>query len=259
MITVEHLAFTHAGRAAPILADVSFSVAKGSLAALIGPNGAGKTTLFRCLCGMLTPQAGRLAIGGEDAATLSIRERAQRVALVPQDHTAPFAYPIEDVILTGRAAHLGPFAAPGQRDREAALNAARAVGVEGMFGRAYTTLSGGERQLVLIARALAQETPALLLDEPTAHLDFANQFRVLHNVRELVKSRGLTALMTLHDPNLASQFCDHVIMLHGGGILAEGRPDDVMVGEKLSRLYGVEVKTHAVAGRRIALVDGAGA
>lgn len=256
MIRVEGLRFQHRGSPEPALRGVSLHVAEGEVAALLGPNGSGKTTLFQCLAGLWRPEGGSVRLGGAEVRALSPRERARRVAVVPQNHAPAFPYTVLDAVLMGRAAHLGPLSAPCRRDRELAEQALAAVGVTQLGGRVYTRLSGGERQLVLIARALAQEAPVLLLDEPTSHLDFRNQFLVLERVREIAAERRLTVLMTLHDPNLALGFARRVILLRAGAVAAAGPVDEVLVEANLSKLYGFPVRVVEADGRRVVCAGG---
>lgn len=250
MMTVEALAFRHPGEER-ILKGVGFTLHKGEVAALLGANGAGKTTLFQCLTGYWRPCAGRIALGRDDLGALPPRERALRLAVVPQEHAPPFAYHVRDVVLMGRAPHIGAFGGPGAKDRAVAEDALAAVGILALAERDYTRISGGERQLVLTARALAQQAPILLLDEPTAHLDLRNQLLVLERICEAARTRGLTVLMTLHDPNLALMFADRVLLLHGGGIVADGRPDAVITREVLAEICDIAADVVDVFGRRV--------
>ncbi|MDD2335073.1 MAG: ABC transporter ATP-binding protein [Geobacteraceae bacterium] len=241
MIRVEEVSFRHHRAPTLVVKNITFSVPNGSIAVLLGPNGSGKTTLFKCIAGLWKPCGGKVILDGKDTARLSFRERALRMALVPQDHTPPFPYTVLEAVLMGRAPHVGLYAAPSAADLRTAHTALEIVGVAHLAKRPYTRISGGERQLTLIARALAQEAPILLLDEPTSHLDFRNQHAVLSMVRRVAEQKRLTVLMTLHDPNLAAHFAHQVVLLKEGEITAQGTPEDVLTERHLKRLYGVGI------------------
>lgn len=251
MIHVKKLVFQHPHTATPVVNGVSFDVAEGKLAVLLGPNGSGKTTLFKCIAGLWHPGSGNVMFDGRDILHMSFKERAAMLAVVPQDHTPPFPYTVFEAVLMGRAPHVGMYAAPSGKDEEATHNALLAVGISHLTERCYTRISGGERQLVLIARALAQEAPLLLLDEPTSHLDFRNQHLVLETVKRVAVEKGLTVLMTLHDPNLASFFADQVIMLKAGAIVADGDPMEVLSELNLGQLYNIGIGLAETGGRRL--------
>ena len=209
--------------------------------AILGPNGSGKTTLFKCLAGLWRPNAGTVLHGECDILSLPERKRSRLIAVVPQDHEPPFPYSVAEVVLMGRAAHVGAFSAPGRRDIQIADEAIETLHLNLLSDKPYTKISGGERQLALVARALAQQAPILLLDEPTSHLDFRNQLHVLGRVRSIARERGITVLMTLHDPNLALLFADHAIVLDRGRVLACGAPEEVITEATLATVYGVDV------------------
>jgi len=251
MIRVDSLTFRHPQTPDPVVRGVSFEVPEGKLAVLLGPNGSGKTTLFKCIAGLWRPETGQVMFDGRDIVHMSHRQRAAMLAVVPQDHTPPFPYTVSEAVLMGRAPHIGPYAAPAATDEEVAHNALLSVGIEHLAGRCYTRISGGERQLVLIARALAQEAPLLLLDEPTSHLDFRNQHLVLETVRRVAAEKCLTVLMTLHDPNLAAFFAHQVIMLKAGGIVADGPPQQVLTETNLGRLYDIGIGVAETGKRRL--------
>lgn len=251
MIRIENLTFQHPHTDRPVVSGVSFRVAEGSLAVLLGPNGSGKTTLFKCIAGLWPPASGKVMFDGRDIMSMNHRERANMLALVPQDHTPPFPYSVFEAVLMGRAPHVGMYASPSPHDEDAAYNALVAVGVPHLADRCYTRISGGERQLVLIARALAQDAPLLLLDEPTSHLDFRNQHLVLETVQRVAAEKGLTVLMTLHDPNLTACFAHQVIMLKGGAIVADGEPSQVLTEGNLGQLYNIGVGILVSGERRL--------
>jgi iron complex transport system ATP-binding protein len=224
----------------PVGREVTLALEAGEVLCLLGPNGGGKTTLFRTLLGLLPAQGGQVLLGGEDIARLPRREVARRIAYVPQVHTGYFPFSVRDVVLMGRTAHLAAFASPSPRDYEAAERALAHFGLTHLAASPYTQVSGGERQLTLLARALAQEAPLMVMDEPTASLDFGNQARVLERIAALARA-GIGVLLSTHDPDQVFLLADRVALLHGGRLTALGRPRDVLTPAALRQLYGVEV------------------
>ena len=222
-------------------ASVSLSVAPGEAVALLGPNGGGKTTLLKTMLGLLPPIAGKLMIDDTPLAALSPGERARAIGYVPQVHAGIFAFSVREIVLMGRTAHQGLFASPSDRDRAIANEAIAALGLEALAEKPYTMISGGERQLALVARALAQEPRYVVLDEPTASLDFGNQGRVMRQIRSLA-ARGLGVLFTTHDPNQALRYADRVALLRDGAMLAQGPADALLAAPVLRELYGADVE-----------------
>jgi iron complex transport system ATP-binding protein len=239
MVEIDGLTFAH-DRTRHQLRDIALAIGSGEVCCLLGPNGAGKTTLLRCLLGLLKPQAGTVQIGGVDINTLSTRRLARRVAYVPQNNSTPFPFTTLDVAVMGRTPHLPITATPSRADRQLARDVLDQLAIGALADRPFTSLSGGERQLALFARALVQEAEFLVLDEPTAALDYGNAARVLHLVRDLGRA-GRTILMSTHHPDHAFTCGDRAILLHLGRVVADGRPTDVVTGERLSQLYGVGV------------------
>ena len=207
---------------------------------LLGPNGSGKTTLFKTMLGLLPPQAGEVRLDGVALAHLTRPQIARRVAYVPQAHAAHFPFTVIDMVVMGRTSHLGIFASPTQDDRRRALAALATLGIAELAPAEYTRISGGQRQLALIARSLAQEAPAIIMDEPTASLDFGNQVVVLSEVKRLA-AQGLTIVLSTHDPDHAFSVGDRVALLDGGRLIAQGAPRDVLTPERLRAVYGVSV------------------
>ena len=245
---ISGLSFSYGERA--VLEDVSLSVPDGSLACVLGPNGVGKTTLFRCVLGLERPSAGRVVVNGRLLEELSVAERAREMAFVPQSHAQAFDYEVLDVVLMSAASRLGPLCSPGPRERARAEEALERVGVARLAHRSFMQVSGGERQLVLIARAIAQDARSIVMDEPTSALDFGNTARVMSVVRRLA-SEGLSVIASTHAPDLAYLYADTVLALDGGRVGAVGPPGEVITGPLLSRLYGLPVEVSSLHGDRV--------
>jgi iron complex transport system ATP-binding protein len=225
----------------PVVRDVSATVERGEWVALIGPNGAGKTTLLRALAG-LVPYAGTIHIGGEDAGALARAQLARRLALLPQTPLVPDDMSVADYVLLGRTPHVGYFGSEGVEDVAAVVAALEQLDLLVFARRRLGSLSGGERQRALLARALAQDAPTLLLDEPTAALDLGRQQQVLELVDELRAERSLTVVAAMHDLTLAAQFADRLLLLDGGEVVASGPPPDVLTPELVALHYGAAVR-----------------
>jgi iron complex transport system ATP-binding protein len=234
-----------------ILDALDLDVYRGEVLSILGPNGCGKTTLLRCIAGALAPSAGSVQIGGDEVVSLAPPVRARRIGVLFQDHAPSFPFSAGDVVLMGRAPHLGFFGFPGSRDRALADAALERVGLLHLKDRPYTQISGGERQLVLLARILVQEPDVILLDEPTAHLDVRNQVLTLRTVRALARE-GLTMIMTTHDPNHAIWFGGRAALMKEGRFVAAGPVSDVITEETLTATYdvGVTVLSPAANGGR---------
>jgi len=234
MLSVERLAFAYEDR--QVLEEISFTTRPGELCALFGPNGSGKSTLYRCILGHLRHQ-GVVHVDGVDARTLTPLQIAQRIAYVPQQHTNPFPYTVFDMVAMGRNPHLGGVFGPRRADLEICERVIDSVGLLADSQRPYHTLSGGQRQLVLIARALAQQTALLLLDEPTASLDYGNQMLVWNMIRSLARG-GAAVVVCTHDPHHVLQFCDRVLALgRAGRFIADGPPEATVTPELVATLY----------------------
>ena len=239
------LGFGYPGK--PVGRDVSLALGAGEVLCLLGPNGSGKTTLFKTLLGLLPAQAGEVLIDGRALRRLARVEVATRIAYVPQAHTAHFPYTVRDMVTMGRTAHLGPFARPGARDHAAALEALETLGIADLADADYTRVSGGQRQLALIARALAQASPLIVMDEPTASLDFGNQALVLREIRALA-AQGYGIVLSTHDPDHAFACAIAVALLHGGRLVATGAPSDVLSPARLEAVYGLPVTVERLPG-----------
>lgn len=238
-LTVKDLTYRYAKTAAPVLQGISFTAESGDFLSVLGANGAGKSTLFRCLLGGLTDYTGAIELDGRDVRTLSRRETAEHIAYIPQIHRPTFGYSVLDTTLMGLTRQLSPFRSPTPEMEKHAMDALEQMGVAQLAERNFATLSGGEQQLVLIARALCQQSDILVMDEPTSSLDYGNQLRVLERVRLLAR-QGYTVLLSTHDPQHALRFSQKVLALSSGQVAADGCTADVLTPELLRRLYGVE-------------------
>ena len=237
-IEVKNLRFRYGAR--PVIGDVSFTAEKGELLAVLGPNGVGKSTLFRCLLGFLKPVGGEILVDGKELGAYSRRELAKKIAYIPQSHAPAFDHTVLDSVLMGMTAQLRVFEQPGQAQREKAVQMLRALGIEKLADRGCMKISGGERQLMLLARALVQDASMLIMDEPTANLDYGNSCRVMERVKKLGQT-GYTIIFSTHDPNQAFSYATKVLALKDGGVMAVGAPEAVLTQAVLSRLYGIPV------------------
>lgn len=220
--------------------QVTFTANRGDLVAVLGANGAGKSTLFKCMLGLIHGYTGEIDICHKNIRTLSRAQMSRMAAYIPQSAEPVFDYTVADTVLMGTTGSLGLLAAPKEAQREAALAAMRAVGIENLAQRGVGQLSGGERQLVLIARAMAQNAKILIMDEPTANLDYGNQQRVMERVSALAK-QGYTVLLSTHNPEHAFRYATHVLALQEGKAVACGETDKVLTAELIEQLYGVRV------------------
>ena len=225
----------------PTLRDIDFSVEPGMICGLLGPNASGKSTLFKLINGILKPKRGRVIVEGMEISRLSRSAVAGLMAVVPQMTTVVFSFTALQMVVMGRTAKLGALGRPSRKDYHDAEATLDDLGVANLKQRAFNTLSGGERQIVLLARALFQNPAILLLDEPTSHLDFKNQYLIMDMVQAMTKSRNLTSLITLHDPNMAAQYCGQMVMLKKGRVHRKGMTEDVFDERALESLYGMKV------------------
>jgi iron complex transport system ATP-binding protein len=236
-ITGLGFAYGHGGHR---LRDVSLRVEPGEVCALLGPNGAGKTTLLRCLLGLLRPAHGSITVAGADLSALSARELARLVAYVPQITATVFPFSTLDIAVMGRTPHLRVTATPSAGDRRAALATLAELGIDRLADRAFARLSGGERQLALIARALVQQAPVLVLDEPTAALDYGNEVHILTVIADLAAD-GRSVLMTTHQPDHALAYATRAVLMRDGAVTADGPPAEVVTSDRLTELYRVPI------------------
>lgn len=238
MLEIRNLKFAYGDH--KVLKDISFEAREGEMLCILGPNGAGKSTMFRCILGLLRGYEGEILIDGSEVSDLPARERASRMAYIPQTSKQVFSYTALDMVLMGASSTLSAWRAPGARERKKALAALERLGILELAGRLYTNLSGGEQQLVLIARAIAQGAKTLIMDEPTSSLDYGNQMRVEQQLKSLA-DEGYLIVQSTHNPEQTYMFADRIIAIKDGTIISAGRPGDIMDEELIRELYGIEV------------------
>ena len=229
-----------------VLSDISLNLSSGELFCLLGPNGVGKTTLFKTILGLIPARGGEIRLDGEPVARWSRRHFAQWVGYVPQAHSPPFPFKVKDVVAMGRVSHMGMFASPGRGDMDIAEGALDTLGIASLSEVIYTEISGGERQLVLIARALAQEPKILVMDEPTSNLDYGNQLKVLAHISRIVADKGISVILTTHYPNHAMQYATRVLALDRDKSYIIGTPAKVITENYLRETYDVETEIHDI-------------
>lgn len=238
MLKIENLSFDYGGL--PVLEGVSETVEKGSVLSLVGPNGAGKTTLLKCIVRILTPVGGRILVDGRDVHRMPRKEMAKHVGYVPQSMPARFPTTVFETVLAGRRPYIAWRPSPDDLERTARIIEEMDMG--NLASRDMDRLSGGQVQKVLLARALAQDTPYLLLDEPTSSLDLRHQLEILELISNLSKIKNRGIMMAMHDLNLSARFSDTILMLHAGRIFCKGSPSEVMTSENIAAIYGVEAQ-----------------
>jgi len=262
MLTLERVTLGYGKHT--ILRDINLSVGRGEMLGIIGPNGSGKSTLLKGICRLLSPAEGRILFENQDIAAMNRGQIARRMAVVPQTPNLPETFTAFEVVLMGRTPHLGRFRFEGYRDFDIAWKAMEITRTQPLAERTMDKISGGQRQLLTIARALAQEPKLILLDEPTAHLDINYQIEILDFIRGLCRNQNIAAIAVLHDLNLAAQYCDRLALLGNGAIHAVGSPQEVITEPNLRDVYGarVYVHPHPVNGLPTVLIlphDGSGA
>jgi iron complex transport system ATP-binding protein len=237
-----------------VLADLSLEIPTGKITAILGPNGTGKTTLLHLLLGLLKPTRGRILVAGKPHREYSKQALSQLIGLVPQFESVPFNFSVLEYVLLGRSPYLKPFQLPGEEDLRVTEQALDQAGISKLAGKPITEISGGERQLVNISRALAQQTRILLLDEPTAHLDLENQSRILTLLKNM-SAGGITVVLTTHDPNAAIYAADHFVLMNQGKIAAQGALGEVITPENLSRIYRTPIRVEKTNGYTMVVMD----
>jgi iron complex transport system ATP-binding protein len=246
MIKVNNLTFGYFD--SEVFRNLSFEVNEGEIFTILGPNGSGKTTLLKCIERLLTPKGGNIVVSGKDLKDYSLKELGRTISSVPQIHKISFSYTVLDMVLMGRNPYLDFFSLPSEKDVKVALEALKEVGIYHLKDMPYTDISGGELRLTLIARVLAQNTGIVILDEPTAFLDFKNKFLVLNKIMELRDRKNLTVLMTMHDPNQALRFSNRVLLIKKQEVVAMGKPEEVLTPDNLRKLYDIEAELLQIEG-----------
>lgn len=244
-IKVDHLSFSYGNR--QVLSDISLQAESGEVLTILGANGAGKTTLFRCMLGLLKPSAGEVLIGDRTVRQMNARELSSYIAYIPQKSAVPFSYHVLDMVLMGTVNQLGTFSVPGKREEQLAREALEKIGISHLCERPYPKLSGGEQQLVLLARALVQNAPILMLDEPASGLDYGNQLLVQRQARSLA-AEGYTIIQTSHNPEQSYLYSDKILALKGGKIFQYGTPGKIFTAENIKNLYNASVVVSSLFG-----------
>lgn len=240
ILTIEHIDFGYGEN--KILNNVSFSVEPGEICGLLGPNGSGKTTLLKCINRLLEPDAGLIKIRGLDISRLSRREISRLIAVVPQELNIMFSFTALQIVLMGGSGRYGFSGIPGRKDYLNAMEVLEELNIDHLAERKFNELSGGEKQMVLIAKALFQRAEVLLLDEPISHLDFKRQYATMELIKKITAGKVLTTLITLHDPNIAGRYCHRLIMLNDGCVVHQGLKDTVFHPESLESVYNMKIR-----------------
>lgn len=234
-----------------VLDGLTFAFTRGSFTGIIGPNGSGKSTLLRSLSRILKPTSGAVLLEERDLYELNAREVAKKMSVVPQETAVSFSFTVEEIVMMGRSPHLGRFQAESEKDYDLVHRVMDLTNTRHLAGRLITEISGGERQRVIVAKALAQEPEIILLDEPTSHLDINHQVEILNLLRRLNQEEHVTVVVVFHDLNLASQYCDSLLLMQNGRIYVMGKPDEVLTVDNIKEVYGTSVliRKHPVTGR----------
>ena len=239
MIDVRGLTFAY--DKVKVLDNMSFSLGSGQLVAVLGPNGAGKSTLFKCMLGLLRHYDGQILLGGRDIRSMGRKEMAKLAAYIPQSEAPVFNYTVKESVLMGTTGTLSPLQSPGEEQLALTERAMEYLGIEHMADRGINEISGGERQLVLLARAMAQKAKILIMDEPTANLDYGNQQHVLRHIQKMA-DQGYTILLSTHNPEHALQYATHVLAIKNHRVLASGKAETTLTEELIKEIYGLEAR-----------------
>lgn len=252
---VSNLTFSYPAGERKVLDGASLSLAKGDILCILGPNGAGKTTLLNCMAGLLKPDGGQILLCGKNLQTMKEKEIASLVGYVPQMHTPSFDYRVLDFVLMGRAPQTGTFSRPTAEDESFCMDVLRSMGLDHLADRSYLNLSGGERQQLLIARAIVQRPEVILFDEPTAHLDYGNQHRVLHRIKEM-SEEGFSVIFTTHNPDHALLLGGRAAIVSRDGSIVQGDCEEIITEESLKEVYGIDLRLMYIQelGRKACLV-----
>ena len=233
-----------------VLKDISFTAENGKLICVLGPNGVGKSTLFQCILGLNEQHDGEIEIDNKNVKNLGVRQRARLISYIPQSHSPVFSYNVKDIVLMSTESTIKGFGNPGKLQEKMADEAMEKVGVSYLADRKYTQISGGERQLVMIARALAQQAKTIIMDEPTSNLDYGNQIRIMSRIKELTRE-GYTIIQSSHQPDQAFLYADEILVLNEGKVLIKGYPKDVLTRNVIQKIYGVDVEIKSLNEDRI--------
>ena len=250
VIKLEDVSFTYRADNNRVLRTISFEIAENSITGILGPNGVGKTTLLHLLLGWNKPDSGKILLGGRNIGDYSRNEMGRLIGLVPQYEHISFEYSILEYVLLGRTPHLNPLQSPGEEDYRIAEEALDTVGIKDLAGKSVARISGGEKQLVLVARSIAQEPRILLMDEPMSNLDLSNKVRLLDVMRAL-NSKGITILFTTHEPDVAASIADSFILMGEENLICTGNTEEIINSGSLSRIYGIPVNVEDYRGRKI--------
>jgi iron complex transport system ATP-binding protein len=254
IVSLEGIHFQYDPLDPVVLSDLSLDIPAGKVTAILGPNGTGKTTLLHILLGLLQPSQGITRVAGKQHQDYSRRELSQMIGLVPQFESIPFNFTVYEFVLMGRSPYLNPFQLPGEDDQALACEALEAAGILSLADKPVMEISGGERQLVQIARVFTQQTPILLLDEPTAHLDLQNQNRILSLLKRMAAG-GSTAVLTTHDPNAAVFAADYFVLMNKGQIAAQGSVAEVITTKNLSAIYQTPIRVEKLNGYTMVVME----
>jgi len=249
LITLQEVVFGYDRRKPAVIEGFNLSIYEGSITAILGPNGVGKTTLLKLVLGWLKPWSGKIRLNGKPLEHYSRREMGKQMAMIPQSEHTPFEYSVLEYVLLGRTPYMPPLGLPSPSDEMIAYEALEQAGIAHLSDHSIIGLSGGERQLVLVARALAQQTKILLLDEPTSHLDLSNKHRLV-NILQRLKENGTTILMTTHEPDIALALSNQTILIANGRILAAGPTDEVVNSGSLTQVYHLPIKIINLDGKK---------